>query len=101
VIWPDPKKDPTLEPAIQKLWDQLDSALSKANDVLVMGHSLHDDLLVERIRKGAGKARKAVAVHNPADRARAGEVFSEATIVGIDFGPEPKLEPVKEWGGKK
>ena len=101
VLWPDPDKDPTVEPGIQKLWEQFELALGQATHLLVIGHSLHDPLLVDRIRRHAGRARKAVAVFAPEDSEMARTTIPEAIEVGIDFGPNPALEHIKQWAGKQ
>ena len=97
VLWPDPNKDPMLEPAITRLWDQFDIALQRASDVLVLGHSFHDDVLVDRLRTAAGGARKAVCAFTAQDSDMATKVFPEATLLGVDFGPTPNLEHIKSW----
>ncbi|HEX6205254.1 MAG TPA: SIR2 family protein [Solirubrobacterales bacterium] len=49
VLYPDPDKDPTRDAAVQQLWDEFDKALEMATHVLVLGHSLHDAALVQRL----------------------------------------------------
>jgi hypothetical protein len=99
VLWPDPDKDPTVEPGIQRLWDQFDVALGQATHVLVIGHSMHDPVLVDRIRR-AGSAHRAVAVYSAEDGEMANSVIPEATVLEVDFGPSPTLDRVREWGGR-
>jgi hypothetical protein len=49
VLYPDPNKDPTRDALVQALWHECDEALTEANRVLVVGHSLHDPALVSRL----------------------------------------------------
>jgi hypothetical protein len=100
VLWPDPDKDPTVEPGILELWNQFDLALEQASHILVIGHSLHDPILVNRIRR-TGRAHRAVATFTPEDNLIATKLLPEATLLpGTDFGPSPDLEQIKEWGGR-
>lgn len=99
VLWPDPEKNPTLEPGIRSLWEQFDSALGQATHILVIGHSMHDPFLLDRLRR-AGSARRAVAVHPSEDGDAMKAKFPEATMLEIDFGPQPDLDRIKEWSGR-
>ena len=49
MVLPDPEKSYGDDPAITSLWDQFAEALRAATRVLVIGHSLNDQLLVQRI----------------------------------------------------
>jgi hypothetical protein len=49
MVLPDPEKSYGDDPAIRSLWDQFGDALRAARRVLIMGHSLNDQLLVQRI----------------------------------------------------
>lgn len=88
VLWPDPDKNPLSQPAIQALWNEFDTALQQATHLLVLGHSLHDPVLVDHI--GRSGARKAVTVLPEADAAekeRLSELIRAATVLPGRFGP--------------
>jgi hypothetical protein len=49
VLYPDPDKDPTRDAVVQSLWHEFDVALEEATHVIVLGHSLHDRALVDKL----------------------------------------------------
>jgi len=60
VLYPDPDKDPTDDAAVSGLWEQFESAASNAEAVCVIGHSLHDDGLVDVLRREADSGKPVV-----------------------------------------
>ena len=110
VVLPDPEKDPMLQSAIRALWTEFDNALGQATHVLVLGHSLHDRVLVEHICVQAGRARKAITVLPEADEdelARVGGLIPASTVISGRFGPHlqapseplPFLGNLASWSG--
>jgi hypothetical protein len=49
VVYPDPQKSYDSNAVIAALWSHFDDALWRARRVLVLGHSLNDELLVRRL----------------------------------------------------
>jgi hypothetical protein len=109
VLYPDPAKDPTSDAVVDALWREFDKALDGATHVLILGHSLHDPALVERLRHlNPAKTRLAVCAHASEEyfaqtgsgkgvgrekRARVQTLLPSATVIPCAFGPEPKLDP--------
>lgn len=58
VLYPDPAKDPTNDADVQALWKVFDQALAEATHVLVIGHSLHDRPLLDRLASIAGRTHR-------------------------------------------
>lgn len=95
LLMPDPDKDPLAEPAIRLLWAEFDAALRQATHVLFLGHSLHDPVLLEHVRRQAGGASIGVSVLPDADQAerdRVRSVLPQAKVVGLRFGPAPEAD---------
>jgi hypothetical protein len=67
VMLPDLNKVYGDDQLISSLWSQFENALSRANRVLVLGHSLHDEALIQAISAHA-KGRVMVSVLAHEDR---------------------------------
>jgi hypothetical protein len=66
VMWPDDEKDASsyiATPIIDELWNQFREALRRARKVLVLGHSLHDQFLVQALRENVPARRLAITVY--------------------------------------
>jgi hypothetical protein len=95
VMWPDDKKDASTYEAtavINDSWGQFRAALSRAKQVVVIGHSLHDPFLVAALR-AVPQERVVVAIYADDDEARreseerrVGDLLSAVAVVPIRFG---------------
>ncbi len=99
VLYPDPEKDPTSDQYVAALWDEFRVALSLTDRVLVLGHSLHDPVLVQELRAAKPK-RLAVAFYTDtapdsqaAQRAHIEQQLPGAIQIGMDFGPQFGADP--------
>ena len=95
LLLPDPDKDPKLEPSVRALWEEFELALEASSHVLVVGHSLHDPVLVARLRASASKVavttypqqRGAVAV--PKDEETwIRSLLPDAQLMAMQLGPD-------------
>jgi len=94
VLYPDPDKDPTRDAAVQLLWDEFDHALELATHVLVLGHSLHDSALVQRL--SAAEATIGICVHEPekgdpdySGVLKIADDLPHSIVIPARFGPQP------------
>jgi len=96
VLYPDPLKDPTSDAHVAALWEEFRFALTDADHVLVLGHSLHDPALVNAIRSAKPKKLAVTNMITANDggeqRAWMGEQLPEAIPMMIDFGPNMRVE---------
>jgi hypothetical protein len=114
VMLPDPNKVYDSDPVINVIWSQFEEALQRAKRILVLGHSLHDEQIVDAIARFADMATVAITVYghqydsaqpnwneDPILGVRA-ELLPQATIIPIRFGeegaPSPKL--LDDWLGR-
>jgi hypothetical protein len=77
VMLPDPNKDYGASAVINSLWAQFQMALSRAKTVLVLGHSLNDDQLVQALRQYIQPANR-VAV----------TTYASSTASGVEIEQE-------------
>lgn len=82
VLYPSPNKS-VEDSVVHDIWREFDAALSEATHVLVLGHSLGDAHLVNRLR--VSRVPTAITVHTPDDRRKA-----EA---GLGSGRKPRMPP--------
>jgi hypothetical protein len=102
VLMPDPEKDPLAEPAIRVLWEQFDLALGQATHVIVLGHSLHDPVLVEHLRRRP--VATALCVHPEAGDDETAFMVQElphADTAVVDFGPSADLANLQQWASEQ
>ncbi len=95
VLYPDPRKRPSENVIVAELWRELEVAVERAKRILVIGHSLHDQPLVEILR-GRGRSRQqklAVSCYDAADQKRVKLLLPEAFTFKLDFTPEARLSP--------
>lgn len=102
VLYPDPLKDPTSNATVQSLWDEFDRALDNASHVLVIGHSLHDPALEQRLNSMAKGARVGICAHLESGGGTGSKAFKEkeqhihakvhrATVFPSHFAPDPRV----------
>jgi hypothetical protein len=78
---PDLEKTYDGDPTIETLWRELANALARAKRVFVLGHSLHDEALVQTLRDNiASPELLAVTVYdNPEEPTDASDVAERVT----------------------
>ena len=117
LLLPDPNKDPASAAGVSALWDEFDLALRRASHVLVVGHSLHDATLVERLRITAARKGVALAISffepdddSPAEEREAASAererlrnLTEAATIGLRFGPDLHINSndLRAWLGMR
>jgi hypothetical protein len=98
VLMPDPAKDPLAEPAIRDLWGEFDLALQQATHVLVLGHSLHDPVLVRHVRSVGKRLAVCVLPNLPGEELTRIQETLPGEIVELVFGPEPTdIRNLYQW----
>jgi len=105
VLLPDPQKKPALVPAVRDLWEQFEVALSQATHVLLVGHSLHDPVLIDQVQRHG--RRTAVGVYAPPGGppdpteqwSRMQAQLPSSTLVPMRFGPHFWVDeaPLRLW----
>ena len=114
VMLPDPNKVYDSDPVINTIWGQFGDALSRARRVLVLGHSLNDDQIVDAIASRADPESVGVTVYgHPSDPRQPfaqndpildirRERLPDSTLIPIRFGEEGVPAPVmlKEWADR-
>ncbi len=103
VLYPDPVKDPTNDADVQALWKILDEAIAEATHVLVLGHSLHDRPLLNRLATAAGRVRFAIGFYSDPDDLSARLPLPlqrhdiDLSLVRVDFHPEGDFSGLTGW----
>jgi hypothetical protein len=104
VMWPDDRKDTSSYQATQvinDLWQQLSQALSRAKRVVVLGHSLHDSVLVQNLKELVEPTRVAVTFHPDAPPHEVEHLRSslpQANFLPVNFGAEPSnVAKIQAW----
>ena len=109
VMLPDPNKVYDSYPVINTIWTQFGDALSRARRVLVLGHSLNDDQIVDAIAAQADPESVAVTAYaHPNDGQRlnaeddpvpsiARYRLPHATVIPIRFGEQAESPQLKAW----
>jgi len=112
LMLPDPNKVYDTNPNIVSLWTQFEDALRRAKRVLVLGHSLHDDPLVEALQRNvspgervaittiSGTEVKGTVVPQDEDlRNRVVGSLPAASVIPINFaqGTVNIADHVEEW----
>jgi hypothetical protein len=114
VMLPDPNKVYDSDPVINTIWGQFNDALSRAKRVLVLGHSLNDDQILNAIETRADPRSVGVTVYghqsDPQQPHSKGDPILEiqnerlpqATLIPIRFGEENATAPVmlSRWAEK-
>jgi hypothetical protein len=90
LLLPDPNKDPSKFVGVDSIWSEFRDALETSTHVLVLGHSLHDDYLVNELSLHTLNARLGVTVLNKVSTEveRIHALLPEADILEMEFGPE-------------
>jgi hypothetical protein len=101
VLYPDPEKDPTRDAFVQSLWDEFDLALRDATHVIVVGHSLHDQVLVSRLRDAAKHASVAICLLGHVNRDRKMTALKGAKKRIQDLLPEASAHPPVVFGPRE
>jgi SIR2-like domain len=97
VLYPDPDKNPLIEPSVMQLWAEFRVALQKADRVLVIGHSLHDPALVNVLAEIAEEKFVVATYVNDEGKAAIEAKLPGALSVQLEFGPKIKTKwPLKE-----
>jgi hypothetical protein len=101
VMLPDLEKDYNTDPTVSTLWREFDLLLSRAQRVLVLGHSLHDSALVSALhRSGAPVAVTILPEDNPdkPELMRIAQLLPNANVISYRFGPQPEgTERLQAW----
>lgn len=93
LLLPDDKKDVRLFPGpLREIWEQFRQLLSNSTHVLVLGHSLHDNHLVDELRV-SGKPIAYVALTEPDEHGRYQLKKSPALEAVSKQLPKAKLIP--------
>lgn len=86
-----PSKNKVVEDSVVRdIWVELDAALANATHVLVLGHGLGDDHLVQRLRET--DATLAVTCFSDEDGVRIESALPNAYPIHVDFGPKPNWD---------
>jgi hypothetical protein len=89
VLYPS-KNKVVEETTVAGIWEEFDRAIADASHILVLGHGLADDHLVQRLR--SAKSPIAVTVHTKQDGERTSERLPQAHTVPMTFGPSPEFD---------
>lgn len=103
VLYPDPDKDPTRDAVVRDLWQEFDSALEGADVVVVIGHSLNDPALRNKLGIAAELTDMCIGVYPGPREAFDGDgstmvaqaevdrihklVSGRVSVVPVRFGP--------------
>jgi hypothetical protein len=93
VLYPDPDKKPAEAAIVSELWQEFEIMVNEASSVLVIGHSLHDDPLVEHLARVERDRPLAVSYHSKADKERVKECLPAALSFQADFAADSGLSP--------
>ncbi|MEX0973275.1 MAG: hypothetical protein WDZ46_08490 [Solirubrobacterales bacterium] len=87
VLYPDPQKEPVANAIVAELWREFDLAVTETPNVLVLGHSLHDRMLVDRLQNLSPKQRLAVSAFSADEQKRVAKLLPDALVFKLDFKP--------------
>ncbi len=88
LLLPDPKKDPSLFAGVDAMWSEFRGALEDADEIYVLGHSLHDKHLVEALTTNGEASLVVLGVFEQSDYERTKALIGEqAMVVALEFGP--------------
>lgn len=90
VLYPDPGKKPSENVIVAELWQELEFAVENAKRILVIGHSLHDQPLVEILKKKR-RQKLAISCYDGDDQKRVRQLLPDALPFRLDFGPDARL----------
>lgn len=105
MLLPDSVKDLKAHPVLTAMWEEFDSAVAAASAVVVIGHSLEDDHLIEHLKPKVDGGRAVVGawLHSankpdlirPADREHAENERQRlnlatpgAVVLPLEFAPD-------------
>lgn len=91
VLYPDTGKKPAENVIVAELWQEFEFAVGHAKRILVIGHSLHDQPLVEILRRKKATQKLAVSCHDASDQKRVQELLPEAFPFKLNFAPDAAL----------
>jgi len=98
LLLPTPDKRYEEEPAVEAIWQEFDHAIAAQPRVFVIGHSLHDVQLVDRLRRLPAQ-QVAVTIQFESDvekmireSSRVRELLPDAHVIPMNFGPEPVVD---------
>ena len=89
MLYPDPDKDPTKDELVNQLWTEFYLGVELADLIVVIGHSLHDPVLL-RALLDASKLKKTVVISalTAWEAERIESLVPRAGLVRWDFGPK-------------
>jgi len=93
VLYPDPDKKPAEAAIVSELWQEFEIMVNEASSVLVIGHSLHDDPLVEHLARVGPERPLAVSYYSKADKERVEARLPTALPFQINFAADRGLSP--------
>lgn len=85
VLYPDPDKKPAEAAIVSELWQEFEIMVNEASSILVIGHSLHDEPLVEHLASVGGNRPLAVSCHSKGDKERVRQCLPAALPFQLDF----------------
>ena len=91
VLYPDPEKDPTSDAVASELWTEFRRAITNTRAILVLGHSLHDPMLVRFLREERNEQPLAVSYFTVDDKKQIEALLPAASTFKIDFSSATKL----------
>lgn len=100
VMLPDLEKDYDTDSTVSALWREFELLLSRAQRVLVLGHSLHDRALVSALRGSGARLAVTYLPEDPgnAEQIRIAEHLPSATTIPYRFGPQPEgTQRLRAW----
>jgi hypothetical protein len=97
ILLPDPHKDYSLHEFAEVIWEQFRMASHQATKSIVVGHSLHDDALVQVLRS-RNPATTAVTLfadstgsYDRSEVSRIRVLLPGVHVVPMDFGPDLRV----------
>jgi hypothetical protein len=94
LIYPDPTKEPARHAVLNQFWSAFGDALKWSDHVLVLGHSLNDQALVDKLADAADHAKVAITyIDQPGRENIETKLTNMVTPIQLEFGPEPKWDP--------
>jgi hypothetical protein len=98
ILPPDPNKDPMNDATVQAIWQEFTKAVQEATHILVLGHSLHDNPIVQAFKRPDVKAVFARTYHRDPPASEPDTPFGRAIQLKVEFGPDVKFgQTLRKW----